>query len=195
MSNEEQIRPDVWAKINRVDIGLVMKLLRDSGADPRTQISKLPVSAFAKIEAKAKEEQAKIDSHRPKKAMPSSTAHGSDSAPAATLKNAGSATVHHANVIKGTVSLTHRSVKTGTARPTAAIKPARPVVIAPAVKPAEAPKPAVEMPVEAKPVAMEVKLAAKPAPQAQPAVSAVKAAEPAPAAKPAPARKSKTNDE
>ena len=48
MSNEEQIRPDVWAKINRVDIGLVMKLLRDSGADPRTQISKLPVSAFAK---------------------------------------------------------------------------------------------------------------------------------------------------
>lgn len=189
MSNEEQIRPDVWAKINRVDIGLVMKLLRDSGADPRTQISKLPVSAFAKIEAKAKEEQAKIDSHRPKKAMPSSTAHGSDSAPAATLKNAGSATVHHANVIKGTVSLTHRSVKTGTARPTAAIKPARPVVIAPAVKPAEAPKPAVEMPVEAKPVAMEVKLAAKPAPQAQPAVSAVKAAEPAPAAKPAPVAK------
>ena len=72
MSNEEQIKPDVWAKNKGVTTDLVMKLLRENGVEVRTQFSQVPAAAFASIDAKVTEEKAKIEARKAKKSVHSS---------------------------------------------------------------------------------------------------------------------------
>lgn len=60
-TDEEMIKPIDWAGQHGVKVDSVMKLLRDAGVPVRTHVSKVPVSAYEKIEAAAEAEKLKAE--------------------------------------------------------------------------------------------------------------------------------------
>jgi translation initiation factor IF-2 len=89
MSNEEQMKPEVWAKSKGVTTDLVMKLLRENGVEVRTQFSLVPAAAFASISAKVTEEKAKIEARKAKKSVHSSESDNSRSPVSAGTRKSG----------------------------------------------------------------------------------------------------------
>jgi translation initiation factor IF-2 len=66
-NNDEQIRIDLWAKQQGVPNEIVLRFLRESGVDARTQVSKVAAGQLASITDKVLDEKAKIEARKAKK--------------------------------------------------------------------------------------------------------------------------------
>jgi len=66
-NNDEQIRIDLWAKQQGVPNEIVLRFLRESGVDARTQVSKVAAGQLAAIADKVQDEKAKIEARKAKK--------------------------------------------------------------------------------------------------------------------------------
>jgi len=68
MSNkDEQIRIDLWAKQQGVPNEIVLRFLRESGVEARTQVSMVSSGQLATIAGKVQDEKAKIEARKAKK--------------------------------------------------------------------------------------------------------------------------------
>ena len=172
MSIEEQIKPIDWAKEHGVKSDFVMKLLRDNGVKVLTQVSKVNVSEFEKIEAAVAEEKKKQEARA--KNLKKSTSSDAAAAPAEKPKSTTSTTTK--NGVK--VSLKRSTVKKPAAPKAAAPKAAAPAApAAPAAAPAAPAAPAAKVEAPAAP-------AVAPAPAAPAAPVEVKKPEPVKVEKP-----------
>ena len=172
MSIEEQIKPIDWAKEHGVKSDFVVKLLRDNGVKVLTQVSKVNVSEFEKIEAAVAEEKKKQEARA--KNLKKSTSSDAAAAPAEKPKSTTSTTTK--NGVK--VSLKRSTVKKPAAPKAAAPKAAAPAApAAPAAAPAAPAAPAAKVEAPAAP-------AVAPAPAAPAAPVEVKKPEPVKVEKP-----------
>ena len=171
MSIEEQIKPIDWAKEHGVKSDFVMKLLRDNGVKVLTQVSKVNVSEFEKIEAAVAEEKKKQEARA--KNLKKSTSSDAAAAPAEKPKSTTSTTTK--NGVK--VSLKRSTVKKPAAPKAAAPKAAAPAAPAAPVAPAAPAAPAAKVEAPAAPAVV-------PAPAAPAAPVEVKKPEPVKVEKP-----------
>lgn len=168
MSNEEkEIKPSQWAKEHGLMSEVVLKLLRESGASPRTAFTPLPKSAFDAIEEAAAIEKQKLDARGGSAKKPEDSkaegSHASSTQDAAQHQGRTLKTPFKTMLKKGQGTIAKAAkVIIKRSEPPKAQEPAAPQVQEAAPKPVEVPQeaPKQEAPVEA-PI---VKPAPKPAP-------------------------------
>lgn len=189
MSNEEkEIKPSQWAKEHGLMSEVVLKLLRESGASPRTAFTPLPKSAFDAIEEAAAIEKQKLDARggaakKPEDAK-TEAAHTPSTQDAAQHQGRTLKTPFKTMLKKGQGTIA-KAAKVIIKRAEPKAPEPTPEVEAPAEVPAvEAPKP-----VETAPAPV-VEAPAQEAPKPAPAAVAT----PAPAPSPAPVHEAKPAD-
>ncbi len=156
MSNEEEIKPFMWAQAKGLPEAVVVKLLRDSGVEVRTAYSAVPASKYAAIEEAAAAEKQKMENRNAVKKSTAGQAKAEVSS--STSKDASSGSrVLKVQFGKATLKKVAGAASTATTKTTRVKATVKPVVKPVDAVAEEAPKPAETAPVQAEVKPVEAK--------------------------------------